>query len=209
MEGFRLTRSKSNILLALCAVTLAAVAGTAIGVMLPRLLTKSPPPSMVGFVMNAPAPNFTLRDQRGAPVSLESLRGSVIALTFLDTQCVEICPLQASLLGQVQADLGSSPHFLVVVVSIHPEADSASNIASFASAHGLRDPFYWLTGTRAQLAEVWNSYGVAVQVAKSDIVHTSLIYLIDRKGYERVAFPDAPDASGVEGDVRILASGQN
>ena len=43
-------------------------------------------------------------------------------------------------------------------------------------------------------------------MAKGDIVHTAVIYLIDRKGYERVAFPDAPEVAGVEGDVRILAS---
>ncbi|HEY8695253.1 MAG TPA: SCO family protein [Chloroflexota bacterium] len=208
MASFRLTQRQSNIFLAVSVVTLAAVAGTAIGVMVPKLLAKSPPPSLVGFVMNAPvlAPNFTLRDQRGAMISLSSLRSNVIALTFLDTQCVQICPLQASLLGRVQSDLGSRAPFSVVVVSIHPEADTPSNIANFASAHGLRDPFYWLTGTRAQLADVWNSYGVGVQVVTGDVVHTSVIYLIDRKGYERVAFPDAPEAAGVESDVRILAS---
>lgn len=208
VERIGLTRRQSNILLAACLVTLAAVAGTAFGLMVPRLLTKSPQPSLVGFVMNDPAPSFTLRDQRGQSVSLESLHGGVIALTFLDTQCVQICPLQASLLGRVQSDLGLGAQFLVVVVSIHPEADTAANIAYFASGHGLRDPFYWLTGSRAQLTEVWNSYGVAVQVAKGDIVHTALIYLIDRKGYERVAFPDAPEAAGLESDVRILASSQ-
>lgn len=95
MASFRLTQRQSNIFLAVSVVTLAAVAGTAIGVMVPKLLAKSPPPSLVGFVMNAPvlAPNFTLRDQRGAMISLSSLRSNVIALTFLDTQCVQICPL--------------------------------------------------------------------------------------------------------------------
>jgi len=43
---------------------------------------------------------------------------------------------------------------------------------------------------------VWNSYGVGVQVVTGDVVHTSVIYLIDRKGYERVAFPTRPKPPG-------------
>ena len=85
MERIGLTRRQSNILLAACVITLAAVGGTAFGVIVPKFVTKSPPPRLVGFLMNDPAPSFTLRDQRGQSVSLESLRRGVIALTFLDT----------------------------------------------------------------------------------------------------------------------------
>jgi protein SCO1 len=189
-------------------VALAAVTGTLIGITVPRLLATTPTPSLTGGVVIKPhsvqAPDFTLRDQRGAMLSLADRRGRVIALTFLDTQCLQLCPLQASLLGSVQGDLGPRAPFSVVVVSVRPEADTPANIATFANAHGLKDGFYWLTGPRAQLAEVWNSYGVGVLVANGDLAHSSVIYLIDRSGYERVGFADVPPAASVEGDVRIL-----
>lgn len=211
MASLRLTRRQWRIYLTVWLVALAAVTGTLIGLTVPRLLAKSPPPSLSGGVVLKPqtvqAPAFTLRDQRGAMVSLTDLRGRVIALTFLDTQCLNLCPLQASLLGSVQGDLGSRAPFSVVVVSVRPEADTPANIATFANAHGLKAGFYWLTGPRSQLADVWNSYGVGVQVANGDLAHSSVIFLIDRSGYERVGFADVPEAASVEGDVRILEAG--
>jgi cytochrome oxidase Cu insertion factor (SCO1/SenC/PrrC family) len=105
----------------------------------------------------------------------------------------------------VQADVGSQVPFSVVVVSVRPDADTPSTIATFAAAHGLSGNFYWLSGPKAQLPDVWNRYGVGVQVANGDLAHSSVIYLIDRKGFERVGFADVPQSDAVENDVRILA----
>ncbi|HXC77206.1 MAG TPA: SCO family protein [Candidatus Acidoferrum sp.] len=209
MASLRLTQRQWRIYLTVWLVILAALTGTLIGVLVPRLFIRNPSPSLGGgIVINAhsvQAPDFTLRDQSGATVSLAGLRGSVIALTFLDTQCLNLCPLQASLLGTVQTDLGSRTPFSVVVVSVKPAADTPSAIATFATAHGLGGHLFWLNGTPSQLANVWNSYGVAVQVANGDLAHSSVIYLIDRSGFERVGFADVPDPAAVESDIRILA----
>jgi protein SCO1 len=152
----------------------------------------------------APAPGFALLDQLGRPISLSGLHGRVVALTFLDTQCLNLCPLQASLLGRVQSQLGNSAPLTVVVVSVRPEADTPAAIAAFAEAHGLSSPYHWLTGSRAQLAAVWDSYGIDVQAATGDLAHSSVIYLIDRRGYQRVEFADVPDPAWVVSDVRFL-----
>jgi protein SCO1/2 len=188
-------------------VAVAAVIGIAVGMIAPKLLAKPSPRGLVGdIVMNPPvsAPDFTLHDQEGATVSLSAIRGRVIALTFLDTECLNLCPLQASLLGTVQSDLGRTAPFAVVVVSVRPEADTPAAIASFAEAHGLKTPYYWLSGTRSQLVGVWDTYGITVQPTSGDLAHSSVMYLIDRRGFERVAFADLPQASWVEGDVRLL-----
>jgi cytochrome oxidase Cu insertion factor (SCO1/SenC/PrrC family) len=207
MASVRLTQRQWRIYLTVWLVALAAVTGTLVGVAVPRLLARPPAATLSGGVIinpSVPAPTFTLRDQTGAMVSPSTLRGRVVALTFLDTQCLNLCPLQASLLGTVQSDLGSNAHFSVVVVSVRPEADTPANISSFATAHGMKGGYYWLTGTRQQLASVWDSYGVGVQVANGDLAHSSIIYLIDRNGAERVAFADVPDLASVEADVRFL-----
>jgi cytochrome oxidase Cu insertion factor (SCO1/SenC/PrrC family) len=210
MASVRLTRRQWRIYLTVWLVALAAVTGALVGVAVPRLLAKPAAPATLsgGLIINpsVPAPSFTLRDQQGAMVSPSALRGRVVALTFLDTQCLNLCPLQASLLGTVQSDLGSSAHFSVVIVSVHPEVDTPANIATFATAHGLKSGYYWLNGTKEQLTSVWNSYGVGVQVANGDLAHSSIIYLIDRNGAERIAFADVPDVAAVEGDVRFLES---
>jgi protein SCO1/2 len=205
-----LTQRQWRIYLAVWVVALAAVTGIAAGLVAPKLLARPAPQILVGDIVMKPpalAPDFTLRDQRGAAISLSQIRGRVLALTFLDTRCLNLCPLQASLLGTVQSDLGKSAPFTVVVVSVRPEADTPGAIAGFADAHGLKEPFYWLNGSRSQLAAVWGSYGISVQAATGDLAHSSVIYLIDRRGYERVGFADVPQPGWVEGDVRLLAEG--
>ncbi|HWX64545.1 SCO family protein, partial [Bradyrhizobium sp.] len=43
--------------------------------------------------MIGPAPTFTLTSQDAKPVALADLRGKVVALTFIYTDCPDICPL--------------------------------------------------------------------------------------------------------------------
>ncbi|MEA2657096.1 MAG: hypothetical protein QOI23_2461 [Chloroflexota bacterium] len=209
MASLRLTQRQWRIYLAVWLVAVAILIGTLAGVLLPRLLVRHPAPSLSGgLVMPAssvPAPEFALQDQRGATITMAALRGRVVAITFLDTKCLDLCPLQASLLGRVQTDVGPQVPFSVVVVSVRPDADTPSTIATFATAHGLRGTFYWLSGPKAQLPDVWERYGVGVQVANGELAHSSVIYLVDRKGFERVGFADVPQSDAFENDVRILA----
>src|SRR5438132_14003016 len=44
------------------------------------------------------APGLALRDQRGATISLQSLHGRVVLLTFLDSKCVRECPIEGRVL---------------------------------------------------------------------------------------------------------------
>lgn len=190
-------------------VALATVAGVGAGLLV-TTLTHHPAPRSLGggMVMDAgavSAPDFSLVDQRGEPVTLSALRGRVVALTFLDTLCTNVCPLQARMLADAETDLRSGVPLAVVIVSVHPEADTPAAVSAFAAANGL-SKYYWLSGRRSQLQPVWNAYGVAVQVANGDLEHSSVIYLIDRAGYERVGFLDVPEIRAFEDDVRILAT---
>ena len=46
-----------------------------------------------GSPLSATAPGFTLTDQFGKRVSLRSLRGKVVVVSFNDPECTTICPL--------------------------------------------------------------------------------------------------------------------
>lgn len=208
MGHLHLTQRQWRMYLVAWLVALAAITGTLAGLFLPRLFAPAPRPTLAGGLVMDPrqvaAPDFTLRDQTGATVSLRQLRGNVLALTFLDTQCLNLCPLQASFLGSAQSELGRRAPFDVVIVSVRPDVDTPANIAAFASAHGLGRHYYWLTGPSPDLQSVWDDYGVAVQAAQGDLAHSSVIYLIDRSGYERVGFEDVPGTAAFETDVSIL-----
>ena len=208
MGRLHLSERQWRVYLAIWLCALAAIAGVLVALVGPRLLAHPAPPALGGGVVMPPrqlaAPDFTLRDQRGEVVSLSQLRGKVVALTFLDTQCTNVCPLQARMLGSAQADLRGSAPFSIVVVSVRPDADTPDTVDAFARANGLNGTLYWLSGTHAEMSAVWNSYGVAVQVANGDLEHDSVIYLIDRSGFERVGFLDVPETGAFENDVRAL-----
>jgi len=204
----RLTERQWRIYIAAWLTAVAAVGGVAAGLWLHGVVQRPAPPQLSGGMVVASgqikAPDFTLHDQSGAVVSLSALRGQVVALTFLDTKCTNLCPLQARLLAGAQTDLGAKVRWSVVIVSVRPEADTPATIAAFAAANGLAR-YRWLTGTHDQLAPVWNEYGVTVQPTAGDLEHSSVIYLIDGGGFERVGFLDVPETDAFENDIRVLA----
>ncbi len=150
-----------------------------------------------------PAPAFSLRDQNGRLVTLAELRGSVWAITFLDSHCTKACPVAGRSLAQVQAMLGSGDSLKVVIVTVLPQYDTPARVRAFARTVGLAGDWHWLLGTPGDLAPVWREYGVWVQ---SGVSHTAALYLVDRHGDVRVAdaIPFVP--SQLASSVRALTA---
>lgn len=163
------------------------------------------------FSAEPPASPFTLRDQQGRVISLRSLRGKVVALTFVSAICTAECPLIGRALGQVARDLGpAASHLEIVAISVAPEADSPAAIHHFAALSGWRNgAYYYLSAPRKTLSAVWAAYGIWVgpYVSGQDPAHTPALYLIDPRGRLR-AYYDVPFlAPRVAGSIRALLSG--
>ena len=156
-----------------------------------------------------PAPGFTLTDQGGAAVSLRAFRGRPVLLTFLDSQCRQSCPIVGRQLGSILRRLPAAQRPALLIVSVDHAGDTPKGIRHALATWGLAGPWetHWLNApTRAELAGVWRRYGVAVQPATNDIVHSLALYLVDRSGDERTAylFPFLP--AFVQRDLATLAS---
>jgi len=153
----------------------------------------------------SPAPAFSLADQAGQPVSIAALRGKVLAITFLDSHCKQLCPIEADQLAQVQRSVGKAAPLSLVVISVAPATDTPASEQAFAAEHGWSGDWHWLSGSPDQLALVWKAYSVAVQPSPDDILHSSVLYLVDKRGYMRAGFASGLDAGRVAQDVRLLA----
>jgi protein SCO1/2 len=179
-----------------------------VGIRAPVPTTANGPVLVGEAVMPArstPAPNFSLSDQNGQMISLQQLRGQVVALTFLDSHCQQECPVTGEQFGAAMRALGSQHPFVMLVVSVAPATDTPASEMAFAATHRWTGTWYWLSGTPAQLAAVWKSYGVEVLPGPTgNIPHSVATYLIDRRGYERVGLLFTQPAR-VEQDVRILS----
>jgi protein SCO1/2 len=190
------------------------IALLAVRAMSPRLpgtaaVTPSPPGLAADIVIppkSMAAPDFTLTDQDGKPVSVLALRGRVLAITFLDSHCTQLCPLEGEQLGQVERSLGPSANLSLLVVSVAPATDTPSSERAFAASHHWSGDWHWLVGTPDQLASVWKAYSIAVQNAPDNVLHSSVLYLVDKDGFERAGWAAGLQPDLVTHDVRLLLS---
>ena len=155
-----------------------------------------------------PAPDFQLRDQNGQLVSVTGLRGKVLAITFLDSHCRQQCPLEAEQLAQVQRSLEQGVSLSLLVVSVAPSSDTSSSEQAFAAEHHWSGDWHWVSGSTDQLAPVWKAYSIAVKPSPDDILHSSILYLVDKQGYMRAGFAAGLDPARVAQDMRLLAGEQ-
>jgi protein SCO1/2 len=153
-----------------------------------------------------PASDFTLSDQDGKPVSVSALRGHVLAITFLDSHCKQLCPLAGDQIGQAQRALGSAAKFSLLVVSVAPATDTPDSERAFAATHHWRGDWHWLLGTPDQLSAVWKAYSIAVEGTSDNVLHSTVLYLIDKNGFQRAGWAGAIEPGLLAHDVRLLDS---
>jgi cytochrome oxidase Cu insertion factor (SCO1/SenC/PrrC family) len=141
--------------------------------------------------VDSPAPAFSLTDQDGRAVTLASLRGKVILLTFLDDTCSVDCPLIAQEFRQAGQLLSADIRRVeLVAINYNPLDTQVSYIQAFDRQEGLIGVPNWLylTGTLAQLQQVWRHYAIAppeILPAGSMIGHGDYAFVIDQQGHMR------------------------
>ena len=138
------------------------------------------------------APDFVLTNQDNQRFDSTRLRGKVIVVNFIFTTCTDVCPLFTANLVQLQRNLSRryGGELFFVSVTTDPEVDSANVLKAYAQRHGA-DFKNWafLTGSAAQLKEVWNGFAVRVIPKGRGLVqHTSLTTVIDRQGIRRINY---------------------
>jgi len=163
--------------------------------------------------LDLPAPGFSLTDQDGRTVSLASLRGKAVLMTFLDPVCTTDCPIIAQEFKQAGQMLGAQAgHVELVAVVANPTYRSTAFTRAFDRQEGLTTVPNWLylTGSLSQLGEVWRHYGVAVQnlPAGAMSAHNDVAVIIDPAGrirQEMDADP-GPGTSGTQSSFSVLLS---
>ncbi len=175
-----------------------------------------------------PAPDFTLTDQRGQQVTLSSLRGNAIALTFIYTNCTDVCPLIAEKLHAAYQQLSPTEqqHVQLLAVTVDPARDDTAALQQFSIKHSLAGTANWhaMTGDPTTLATVWKAYyidagGMLTEDAtpmagsaatpeasptESAPAHTDAIFIIDKDGNERVLMRSSADYKAIAANLKAL-----
>lgn len=220
------TRSRRRpwlwVVIAVGVIGIVAVAGFSV------FQSRAAPSELVGgAIVTSPqaAPDFTLTDQFGHPQTLSSLRGKPVAVTFIYTNCPDVCPLISAHMHQAYQMLGDQAGKVgMVAVTVDPERDNAQQIRTFSDRIGLTNEWHFLTGTRPQLEAVWTSYGIDAQRARASmsasttaksadaeadlIEHAAPVYIIDKRGQFRAMLPVDVSAEDIATDLKVLLAEQ-
>jgi cytochrome oxidase Cu insertion factor (SCO1/SenC/PrrC family) len=164
--------------------------------------------------LNYPAKAFQLTDQHGRAVSLASLHGKVVLLTFLDPVCTSDCPLIAQEFRTAGQLLGASARKVeLVAVVANPVYHQVAYTQAFDRQEHLTQVPDWLylTGSVPQLQQVWKNYGIAAQIlpAGSMIGHPDIAYVIDRAGQvrEELNTDPGPGTAATKSSFAVLLAG--
>ncbi|MCA1678759.1 MAG: SCO family protein, partial [Actinobacteria bacterium] len=136
------------------------------------------------------------------------LRGRPYVVTFLFTDCPDVCPLIAQELRQALRMLGPrAGRVAVAAISVDPTGDTPEAVTRWHDRLRLPRNFHYLIGPEAKLKPVWRSYFVGPQrTGVRQSLHTASIWLIDARGRWRTKFsggaPVAP--RDIAHDLRVL-----
>ena len=162
----------------------------------PALAADELPPASYPRV-DRDAPELGLVGQSGERVDLASLRGRPAFVIFAFAHCESVCPLvvrqavEAQRMLRERAGAGGLPPERVprvVVVTLDPWRDTPSRLPHLASAWGLGEDGFALSGAVAEVNSVLDRWGVARErnTATGDVAHPALVYVLGPEG--RIAF---------------------
>jgi protein SCO1/2 len=121
-------------------------------------------------VVGTAALDATLVDQDGHEVQLaELVAGKVAVMNAFFTSCEQICPMTAATLSAVADGLGPrlGTDIVMVSLSLDPTTDTPERLHAFATKHGGRPGWRFLTGDRVVLARLVDRLGLGAAVKEA------------------------------------------
>ena len=148
------------------------------------------------------APDFRLRSQDGEPISMRSLRGKPVVVTFLYTTCEDTCPIQAQTIRGALDQLGHDVPALAIAVD--PPRDTPERAQAFLAEQRATGRIDFVLGSRAELRPVWKGFG-RIQPQSASREHQARFTLVDKRGFQRVGYPGSEATpERLAHDLRLL-----
>lgn len=130
-------------------------------------------------------PEFSLRDVvTGEEVNSTGLRGNVVVMTFVDSECTDKCPLLVSAIGESMRRLPKDVHARTVAlaISVNPLVDTRKSVVRFLGQRHAQAMQY-LVGSVAQMTPVWKRFGVVSAYETGDAnAHSADVRVFDPEG---------------------------
>ena len=122
-----------------------------------------------------PAPDFTLNDQNGRPVSLHDFRGKKVALYFYPQDDTETCTKQAC---NLRDNFSKLKRKKIVVLGVSPDTEKSHR--KFEQKYSL--PFTLLADTEKELVNAYEVWGEKQMMGRTYMGTHRTTFLINEQG---------------------------
>ena len=116
--------------------------------------------------------------------SMPGVQGKALAITFLDTQCTEACPIAASQMADAVRLLGDDKsRVLALAYSVDPVNDTPASIRRFLERNDAASELRYVDGTVAELQPIWKAFQIlpSYQTGNSNM-HSVPVRVYDAEG---------------------------
>lgn len=92
----------------------------------------------------------------------DMVKGKVVLINFMYTDCKDICPITTAMLVQVQEALGDAlgREVFLYSITLDPKIDTPEVLKRYANAVGARPGWYFFTGKRADIEQLRRKLGL-------------------------------------------------
>jgi len=119
-----------------------------------------------------------LLDQDGREVRFytDALRGKIVLISFIYTNCTDICPILMHNLSDVQDSLGDrfGKDIFFVSISVDPEDDTPEELKKYAERYNAKSGWILLTGKKSDVDAVIKRFGEF----KEDFEDHSMVFVL-------------------------------
>jgi len=132
-------------------------------------------------------PSFTLYNQDGRAVSLDTFRGRRIVLNFIFTRCpvATMCPASTAKMMALQAAAKAQgiANFELVSISFDSAYDTPPVLKKYATERGINTTnFSFLTGPERAIRDLLAQFGIIAEPGENIFKHTLATLLIGADG---------------------------
>lgn len=108
-------------------------------------------------------PNLPVVTQDGKTVRFydDLLKGKVVVINFIYTNCPDLCPISTARLAQVEEKLGDQMgrDYFFISMSVDPEHDTPERLKQYADAFGAGSGWFFVTGRPEDIRAINYAFG--------------------------------------------------
>jgi protein SCO1/2 len=180
---------------------------------LPGNVTSASSSSFIGSVASPlkPAPGLQLHNYLGQSVNIDQYRGKAVLVTFLYTNCPDVCPLITANLRVAQSMMSprQTAETQIIAVSVDPRGDTPKAVAAFLKRHEMTGRMQYLIGSAHELAHVWKEWNVGSEQDAQQpqlVNHSGLVYGISASGKLTTLYAANFKPSDIAHDAPLLSA---